>query len=466
MLKIHLYLLPCLCLLLASTLGRYQPNRDFMVHSPNQIVNQTDWPFLGISIDTSLVTGGYWWQDDRIGEHQQTAQLRLDQPELLAALRATAPVHLRLGGTEADRLYLGNEPLPAGFNSQLGQTQWQQLLHLTAHAQGDLLFNLGLGPMHRLPQYAPSAQLQRLAEWRPPNSAVRVNFELGNESNGHFFFFGVRHQLTQAQYAHQWRLAHAALTTQFPESLLLAKGAAFWPWLGEVNAWWAGSSQTFWHQTGSPALSWHYYPSQSFRCGVRSQASSSQYLLSTQAAEAWQRQIANLGNAGQLWLTEIGPAQCGGDPSLNNSHEQSLWWLIQMGLASQSHQRLYRQTIQGASYGLFDAEWQANLDWHAMRFWQRHTGPIVLAGQQQQQLWLFNHCREQQAYGILINSGTDERRVRLPEHAHWLSIGPRFQEMSVWQSTQALTLSRESLILIKYEPSNVCLGTVSQQIFE
>lgn len=380
--------------------------------------------FLGTAIDSALLTGGHWWPDS----DSPPMPLDLQHPELLAWTQLLAPGWLRLGGTEADALWLTEDGETSSAASQLHPQQIQDFLDFSQAVDAKPFITLSIGPLTRSRGQWQPEQMQRLLSWLGPNYPGVLEF--GNEPGGHWLFFGRQHQISFQQLAQEYQQAQQL--SQAHNIPLLAPANAFWPRVGEPLQQVLGSSRDFLAAGAQPDIfSWHYYPTQSPRCGLRTKGSNWSSLLGKAALndfskqsltiDRWLRQYAP---DSPKWLGETGPAQCGGKADLTDRFGASLWWLAHLGEAARTgNQVVIRQSLVGGDYALLSyrqGHYLPNPDFWASTLWQRQMGPVGIGlVHSHPNLRAYAHCHPSQLGQmslLLINAGPK------PIDVYWASL--------------------------------------------
>jgi heparanase 1 len=335
--------------------------------------------YLSFAVDTSQVVGGKWWnpQANRVEWRSGTVRAStfdFDRPRLDLLTRALAPAYLRVGGSEADKVYYDLDTadeaqlaVPPGYESSLTRGQWDAIHAFARRNDLRVVFALNAGPGAR----------KRDGSWDTTNAAALMAYtarngytvdvwELGNEVNIFFAVHGLPARVSVQQYCRDLKSARALLAQHLPRARLAVQGSAFWPVLGEPLSRFFGFMPGVLERAGDlvDLVSWHYYPQQSRRGPMASRRASPSRLLAPNNLDEvahWAERIANWRDryaAGKpLWLGETGNAQFGGEPGLSDAYLGGLWWLDQLGLLARlGHQVLVRQSLCGMNYGLLDEE--------------------------------------------------------------------------------------------------------------
>jgi heparanase 1 len=374
--------------------------RELTIDLAAQPSGLVDERFLSVAIDSSQVVGGHWWSPsgavEPIGQ-RRVEPIDLRDPRLRRLARELAPAYLRIGGTEADRIYYGvaeedSREAPAPFDLRLTRSQWEGVADFAKSADLDLFFTLNAGPSSRdaKGRWTTDNAERLLRHARTRGDTIRV-LELGNEINGYWFNYGISGQPDGAIVAEDLRKLRALARELMPGALIVGPAEFYWPRVGSplvsrtnvlsglLAAGGAGSLD---------AITWHYYPEQSRRCPIATRRASLTELLDPGSLDEVSRWAGDVEarrdrSAGELpvWLGETGGAQCGGEPGVSDRFASSLWWMDQLGLlASRGHAVVVRQTLLGSNYGLVDDETFApRPDYFASVLFKRLMGRAVLA---------------------------------------------------------------------------------------
>jgi heparanase 1 len=359
--------------------------------------------YLSFSIDASQVAGGKWWDPAATGREMGSGTVRapvydFDRPRLDSLVAALAPAYLRIGGSESDKLFYDLRPSsgtprapPAGYESVLSLEEWDALNAFALRHGLRVAFTLNAGPLSR----------DAAHRWNGANAAALMRYttrkgypvhvwELGNEVNNFWFVFGVKQQISTAQYHDDLAEARRLVAEAAPAARLGGQGSMFWPVVGEPLSLLFGFMPDYLERSGATIdqVSWHYYPQQSRRGPVATRRASPSRLLDPAALDeagywadrvrVWRDRYAR---GKPLWLGETGNAQFGGEPGLSDVYLADLWWLDELGLmARKGMQVVVRQTLSGMNYGLIDdATLVPRPDYWASLLWKRLMGPHVYA---------------------------------------------------------------------------------------
>lgn len=366
--------------------------------------------YVSVAIDTSLLLGGVWWSSR--GESSKTKPIDLHHPRLLALsdlLVRQAPTYLRIGGTDADRVWYsphGEHHDPSAL--VLTSERWQAIHEWVSDLKMPLIYTLNAGPLTRESSFF-------WGPWQADNAALLLSasqhlqtpvktWELGNEINGYPLFFGA--YLSAEQYARDL----LSFRQRFPQAPLAGPATAWWPVWGEPLS--LSAEVLAKGGTALNYLTWHYYPQQSARCGFSTRAAAVNTLLkpvnldtAIDYAEKIERRRRRYAPQAEHWLGETGHAQCGGAPGLSDAWVSSLWWLDQLGaLAKVGVQVQVRQALVGSDYGLLaETDYAPRPDFWSTVLWKQLMGPEVLQTQSSlpQTVRHYAHCHPQQGVTFL-----------------------------------------------------------------
>ncbi len=355
--------------------------------------------YLSFAVDSSQLVGGKWWNPDASGKEVgsgtvNTPPMDFNRPQLDKLVSALAPAYLRIGGSEADKIYYDMSQdvpsnIPAGYHSALGRSQWDAAVQFAVRNKLKLVFTLNAGPAVRSSGGA----------WEPGNAKALLDYsaakkypvtgwELGNEVNIFWFVHGLNQQVKPAQYAQDMKTARDLVKQYYPTSTFSGQGSAYWPILGEPLNYFFSFMPEYLAKAGSltDIVSWHYYPQQSRRGPIATRRATPGRLLdpnNLNEAAYWATQVNDLrgqyARGAQLWLGETGNAQFGGEPGVSDAYIGGLWWLDELGLLAKYHtQVVVRQSLTGMNYGLIDdATLTPRPDYWNSYLWKKLMGNTV-----------------------------------------------------------------------------------------
>lgn len=395
--------------------------------------------FLSFAIDSSQHVGGVWWSPEAEVEGalgstpQPVFDFRRERLETLT--EALAPAYLRIGGSEADRVWFETEvgdPRPEAYEQTLTRSMWDEAASFARRHRLQLVFTLNAGPGPRGGASGP---------WNPANAEALVRYatergdpvavwELGNEINAFQVIHGFSFKVSAAQYAEDVRTARQMLSRAGSAARLAGPSSAYWPEIGEVPEFYP----RFMPLAGAELdlVTWHYYPQQSSRCPLQVRPARPGLLTHPDAldeVERWADAVEQARNAhapdAPVWLGETGNAQCGGQPGISDAYEGGFWWLDQLGtLAQRGQPVVIRQSLTGASYGLIEEpSLRPRPDYFASVLWKRLMGRRVLrTTSDDRRLRAYAHCAPDGGVAVL-SINLDPDRGALVE-LHGVTGGP------------------------------------------
>jgi len=384
--------------------------------------------FISLALDASQIIGGYWWDNSDMVSggvgNMRVSPLDLKNPALLERAAALSPYCIRIGGTEADRLYYSvkkkKKPLPEGYYYYLGKKRIKELDQFCRSTGAHLMITLNAGPGPRGSggnwKRKNARQLIRFTDTKD----IRVKiWELGNEVNAYPFFLGLSHRLSPSAYSRDIKKLNSIIPT---DSGIKTAGPALavWPVLGETMPF----MKRFLRESGTAPgiLTWHYYPQQSSRSLIAVRRASKKTMLNPRYLDEAGRQLKKLKKLrdryhpkAEMWLGETGHALCGGEKGLSDTFYSGFWWLDQLGLmAVMGQKQIIRQTLTGGDYGLLDKDDRTPLpDFWTTLLFNRYAGKKVYALQPsgQKRLRLYLHSLKGENKGFCLIFISLEERV-------------------------------------------------------
>lgn len=413
------------------------PARDATVTvATDAIVAEVDPRFISFAVDTAQVVGGRFWAPGAEvqggGGGEVVDPYDFTRPELAKLAGALAPAMLRIGGSEADRVYYDIDgsltEAPEPYETIFTGAQFDGVGEFAMANGLDVFFTLNAGPGPRDDNLAWTPDnARRLIEYSKSKGYPVRLWELGNEINGFRAIHGLTFRIDAEQYAADVGVARQLVDEVDPSVPLAGPSSAYWPISGELDPIYPD----FMPLGGGDldVITWHYYPQQSSRCAIASFRAYSGALLqgpepldeiAKWAAEVETERDQHNADA-PIWLGETGHAQCGGEPGVSETFESTFWWLDELGqMARRGHELVVRQTLSGSNYGLIDDQTlEPRPDYYASLLWRRLMGQRVLdAPNEDALLRSYAHCGAGGAGSVtvvLVNIDADNAaRVELP----------------------------------------------------
>lgn len=399
------------------------------------VLAEVDARFLSFAIDTAQVVGGLWWSSsgevEGGGGTEEQEPYDFSRPRLRELAGQLAPAYLRIGGSEADKVYYAlddpSEAPPEGYTTVMTEAQLQGVADFAQAVGLDILFTLNAGPGPRAlrPDAEPvwtSSNARALIERSVARDWPIDVWELGNEINGFQAIHGLEFRISAETYAKDLALARALIDEADPQSKLAGPSSAYWPELGEFNPVHADTVRLAGDELD--VVTWHYYPQQSRRCPIATRRATPELLLEAGTldealvwAEAVEMPVQAHAPSAQIWLGETGNAQCGGEPGVSNAFAGTFWWVDQLGLLAQrGHQIVIRQTLSGSDYGLInEATLEPRPDYEASVLWRRLMGTRSLkTSGSDRKLRVYAHClKDKEGVAMVVLNLDLERGVFL-----------------------------------------------------
>ncbi|MFQ3620424.1 MAG: glycoside hydrolase [Spirochaetales bacterium] len=360
---------------------------------PGPVIHFLPKTYLSYTLDISYLLGGHWWGKEQRNCRglgiQKVEPLELKDPKLIRWASYLSPAFLRIGGTEADRVYYRiKKKLPPPERTQvdyqlvLKKKQWKQIISFTRKVGANLIFTLNCGWADRTETGDwDSLNAQRLIAYTARKKLPVAGWELGNEVNGYLFIEGVRFRVSALQYVNDFLKLSQLVQELHPQARAIGPASAFWPFVGEPHPI-IPSLASCQDLNDKDVISWHFYPLQSNRGRFALRRVSLKRSLSLtifKEAEKFAKRIRKyLGNR-EFWLTEAGHALYGGEPGLSDTYVSTLWWLDLLGrMAKVGVSHVFRQTLVGSDYGLlYPDTLDPRPDYYASFLWKKLMGQGV-----------------------------------------------------------------------------------------
>lgn len=400
--------------------------------------------YISFAVDSSQVVGGKWWNPEASTVEQGSGSVHSpvfawDNPVLNKLSAALSPAYLRIGGSEADKIFYDMqsdaaivEGAPEGYHSTMTRKQWDDVNGFARRHNLKLVMCLNVGPSSRDENYA----------WQLENAASLIDYskgkgyrvaiwEMGNELNLFWYVYGGKYMVQPEQYHHDLLIARKYLEVAYSDSRFAGQGSAFWPVLGEPLQFFYGYQAPFLKRSGGlvDVVSWHYYPQQSRRGPIASRRAYPGRMLEPENLNEvahWGAYVRGLRDqhapGASLWIGETGNAQFGGEPGVSDAYIGGLWWLDQLGvLARLGHDVIVRQTLSGMNYGMIDYDtMQPRPDyWNSLLWKKLMTGEVFdVQIEGDQKLRAYWHAAGDGASETVLLINLDHQRavnVKLPQ---------------------------------------------------
>lgn len=413
---------------------------DYSYKVEDTIINTVADEYISFAIDSSQIVGGKWWNPKadkvEIGSGTHDADLfQWNNKKLNILTKEMSPAYLRLGGSEADKIYYDmteknktSAKIPENYHSVLTPYMWDEAQRFIRRNGLKVIFTVNAGPSARDENLIwKNENLKSLLEYtKQKNDSVDI-WELGNELNIFWFIHGISRHVSPEQYAKDFSFFRKTVHGVFPNTRVASQASAFWPVLGEPMDYFYGFMPDYLEEVKEKTsiVSWHYYPQQSRRGPIASRRAYLSRMLNPDnlnEAAHWadkMHQWRNLNNKkAPLWLGETGNAQFGGEPGVSDRYIGGLWWLDQLGLlAVHHHSVVIRQTLVGMDYGVLDMKtFNPRPDYWNSLVWKRLMGNRVLktiSGKENSYIRTYSHCSKAGGTVTLLINLQKDKSIRL-----------------------------------------------------
>ena len=389
----------------------------------SKVINITSDKYLSFGLDTAQVVGSYWW--DKEGKmtggrgKNKTTPLNLKDQNLLKYTKELSPAYLRIGGSEADALYyqINNDKKPKKYDSVLSKKRWKEIEGFVTETQTQLFFTLNQGPSSwDKNKKWNSTNLKEFTTYLKSISNIPITFELGNEVFAYWAIFGLSNYFTEQEYAKNYVEAKKILNKDLPDAKLAGPASAYWPVIGEPLGFIFNKMEDLFPilKNELDIITWHYYPTQSFRCPLAIRRATPYHFLKLSTyneIRKWAKEVVHLRDKyspkAKLWLGETGSAQCGGEPEISTTFASSLWWIDQLGILAQlKHDTVIRHNLIHADYALLNNDGTPRSDYYLSWLWKRFMGTKVFQTKSSDdKLRIYAHCspKSQKLNIVLLN---------------------------------------------------------------
>lgn len=390
--------------------------------------------FLSFGLDTAQIVGSFWW--DKEGKMEggrgknKVTPLNLKNKNLIKYTKALSPAYLRIGGSEADALYYNVEKVkkPNQFDSELTTKMIQEIGEFIKKTNTKLFFTLNQGPStwNKKGKYQ-TTNLESFLKYISKNENIPLTFELGNEVFAYWAIFGINYQQTEEEYAKNFVTVKKILKKNNLNSKLAGPASAFWPIIGEPLGFFFGKIKNVIPKLKEKLdiVTWHYYPTQSFRCPLAIRRANKERFLDPDVldeikdfADEMVEQVHKNSPSTKIWLGETGSAQCGGEPEISPHFISSFWWLDQLGiLAQKKHNVVIRHNLIGADYALLNPDASPRPDYYSSWMWKKFMGKKVFKTESRNSyLRAYSHCHpdKKNISVMLINIHANPINFELP----------------------------------------------------
>jgi len=385
-----------------------KPNRTTeLTISPSKAIQQVSDKFLSFSVDSTLLTGGYWWSTS----NSLSLKARRDkinpydfmQIKLINLAKNLSPAYFRIGGTEADKTYYDvkkeyTDTPPANYSYLLTKTQWDQINTFAKNASLSLMFTLNAGSSTRDTNGNWTVDnAKNLLEYSEGKNYSIPVWELGHEINAYGMnsITSTGNSVSAAQYALDIKAAKTLIDEYYSSSLLAGPSSIYYPSVGEIypvlNRT-VNIMDDFLKEIKNDIdiVSWHYYPTQSDSCVLTTRKTKQDYFTFTSINTIFDEALEFLTGIqtvkteyspdSKMWLTETGSALCGGQDGISNKFVTGFWWLDMLGsMAKNGQEVVIRDSLVGGENSLIDSvTLKPRPDYWNSIMWKKFMGKKVL----------------------------------------------------------------------------------------
>lgn len=373
-----------LAVLVLQALNQDADTRVSLVVDSTAEVHEIDDSYLSFAIDFAQIIGKDWWDPSGkkvsgISGTFNVDPFDFDREELVSLARDLGPVIVSYGGTKSDQIMYFNDDEHA-----LSKKHVDDMFLFANEIDAEVALTLNASRHMRLGDGSlDSKETQKLFSYIAEKGYDTKYVALGNEPNG-YILDGLGSYVSSKQYTDDYRNIQNNFSAQFSGIQFLAPNTAFFPVVGDVFPFTKRVVGQL--RSNLDVLSWHYYPQQSNRCVVKTRRAQVDTLLNPQYLDeledhaSYVQEMRNeFSPQAELWLSETGNAQCGGEKGISDSFVSSLWWIDQLALLAQfEHDHVIRQTLTGSDYGMIDNETlQPRPDYWASVLWKKIIGKKV-----------------------------------------------------------------------------------------
>ena len=342
------------------------------IHFPDVTpITHVDTHYLSFSIDISVLAGGFWWE----GSHKthkglgalRIPPLNLTSKKLDMLVKALGPAYLRVGGSEADKIYYFEAPESKNNEASLVLTKpmWDELNQFIQRNNLKFMFTFKYGIFKRSEHgFWQNNDVKMLLDYNRTEGYHIDVCELGNELNAYWAFHGLRSQPSAKTLAEDYSNFIHFIRENSPSTRISGPGSAFWPRLGETIKPFSNITEKFLAllEHNLDIVDWHYYPFQSRRSPIRTRTATIKNSLISKHLNDYGKYATQMRlfrdkhqPKAVLWTGETGSAQCGGEPKISDRFVSCFWWADQLGYGAVLGQKvMVRQSLIGGDYGLID----------------------------------------------------------------------------------------------------------------
>jgi len=364
--------------------------------STETVVKQVSDKFLSFSVDSALLTGGNWWSESNglsLRARRDTIQpYDFMQVKLISLARNLSPAYLRIGGSEADKIYYDvkseydNTP-PTNYSYLLKKSQWDQINTFVKNASLNFIFTLNAGSSTRdADKNWTVDNAKNLLEYSKNNSYPIDVLELGHEINAYGLNASSGDSISAVQYAKDIQTAKTLIDNYYSSALIAGPSSIYYPSVGET----VNIMDDFIKEIKNDIdiISWHYYPMQSDACVLPTRRTREEYFTSPSVLDEVKEFESNIETTkknsspnSKMWLTETGSSLCGGQKDISSKFISGFWWLDMLGsMAKKGQEVVIRDSLVGGENALIDSvTLTPKPDYWNSLMWKKFMGKKVVS---------------------------------------------------------------------------------------
>lgn len=367
-------------IIMVSTNGN--KDKDIIDPTKFEIIHTIQPEFLSFTIDYARYFGEDWWNPNEQVNTSLTGGYNLDKLEILnTALiekaQQLSPAHVIFSGSATDEMLYEKDAKHVLVREDL-----KNIDRFAKETSNTLFLSLSSGNnVREQKKYSKSSHEELLVALAEEGVDIE-GFIFGNEPNA-FVVKGLNHIVFPDTFAADSDVFTQQVKKYNSNSKIVVGSSAFWPIAGEFIPFTKLQLQNT--KTSPDIVAFHYYPQQSSRCFFKTRAATKKQLLNPKNLNEIKRHAQYVKEMrdqyqpqADLWLSETGHAQCGGQKDISDTFYSTIWWMDQLGvLAELGYDVVGRQTLIGSDYGLLSDDIKPRPDFWASVMFKEIVGTNV-----------------------------------------------------------------------------------------
>ncbi len=358
---------------------------------PAKVVATLDDRYSSYNVEMVTVTGGSFWAPyDAKTAKQDRPPVDLSSTRLRNLAKALGPAYIRVSGSWTNGTYFDPNATaetkpPEGFNAVLTGKQWKGVGDFAKYVDGEIITS-----------YATDKNVRDAnGVWTPDQARARMEFSKANNipvvaaeyENEPSIPMGKPDGYTAADYVRDFKMFATTARMVMPDMKIVGPSAT-----GDINPTVIPAMLKAKDLLGGGAasmldvFSYHFYPTKSKRCGGTDAPESvldPVFLDRVQPVRDFYTKLRDsFTPKAPIWVTEIGEANCGGDPWAKDYADVIRYVDAHGQLAVGDGDVLFHNTLVGSDYAFLSEDgFKTHPIYFAAVLWQRLMGPRVLATQ-------------------------------------------------------------------------------------